>query len=142
MAIAEKLVGLALQELKEEDGRIIHFLNVDHNCNVDTDGIDKLIFLAGGLCLPLQVKKKNGEVTHHRKCHPHVKAVIVVKSKRHGQDDVKQIKSYAGLIIIAVNRGKIKNGEEDQEETIRNVKQALLIILDLSVEEFKKSILI
>ena len=138
MATAEKVVGLALQELEEEDGRIIHFLNVDHNCNVDRDGIDKLIFLAGGLCLPLQVKKKNSELTHHRRRHPHVKAVIVVKSKRHGRDDVKLIRSYAGVIIVAVNRGKIKDGEEDQEETIRNVKQALLIILDLSVEEFKK----
>jgi len=138
VATAEKVVGLALQELKKEDGRITHFLNVDHNCNVDRDGTDKLIFLAGGLCLPLQVKKKNSEVTHHRKCHSHVKAIIVVKSKRYGQDDIRQFKNYAGAIVITVNRGKIKNGEEDQEETIRNVKQALSIILDLSIEEFKK----
>ncbi|MEK7464295.1 MAG: hypothetical protein AAB617_00770 [Patescibacteria group bacterium] len=79
--VPEDVVLRALKIL-EDKNIIAHFFQAEKNGQIDRDGIDFLIFLENGLCLPLQVKRGKKALASHFRKHPHVKFVIIVSRDR------------------------------------------------------------
>ena len=80
--IAESIVAKAAKELKCEASVIRHVWHCSKNSPQDRQGIDILIFLEGGLCLPIQVKSSYRRLHRHHRVHPYIKHVIVVEDSQ------------------------------------------------------------
>lgn len=78
---SEDIVEQALKELLDEK-KITYYLKSKPNFQLDTNGVDFIIFLKGGMALPLQVKRSDIEIPYHFKRYPFVSACITVKGKR------------------------------------------------------------
>ena len=78
--IAERIVVKAAKELKHEAWVIRHVRHCPKNSDQDRMGIDVLLFLEGGFCLPLQVKSSARRLQRHHRIHPYIKHVIILEA--------------------------------------------------------------
>ena len=78
---AEQVTEEALKILKETN-IICEFHHSKKNGELDVDGIDFLIFLNNGLCLPLQVKGSHFKQKQHPRKHPHIRFILIVKRNK------------------------------------------------------------
>lgn len=76
---SEQFVDKALKELQEQ-GRILTYMRANRHKQLDTDGIDFLIFFRNGWSIPLQVKSRTSQIDDHFAKHPQVRAVLVSRS--------------------------------------------------------------
>jgi len=78
--VAESIVVKAAKELKREAWVIRHVRHCRKNSDQDRMGIDVLLFLEGGFCLPLQVKSSARRLQRHHRMHPYIKHVIILEA--------------------------------------------------------------
>lgn len=95
---SERLVEEALIELKNEEF-IEGYKHARVNGELDTAGIDFLIFLKGGAAIPLQVKGNYKQVSKHKTKYPHISAVFVVGNRRSVQNIKKRLKTLISKTI-------------------------------------------
>lgn len=74
----EQVAESALKLLKTTNV-ICEFHHSKKNGELDADGIDFLIFLNNGLCIPLQVKGAHFKQNQHLRKHPHIRFILIVK---------------------------------------------------------------
>ena len=91
---SERLVEMALRQMQKE-GSIIHFIHARRHEQLDSAGIDFIIFFGRGLCISLQVKSRHSGVGKHEKKYPHIEAVIVVKIG----EELEEVKKRLGKLV-------------------------------------------
>lgn len=74
---AEHAVELALKNLKKQ-GLILHYIYAQPGRQVDGEGIDFLVQIRGGLCIPLQCKTNAKDVLNFLNLHPNIPFVILI----------------------------------------------------------------
>lgn len=78
---AEQVAETALKSLKETNV-IREFHHSKKNGELDADGVDFLIFLNNGLCIPFQVKGARFKANQHLRKHPHIRFILIVKRNK------------------------------------------------------------
>ena len=71
-------VAAAVLERFMEKGVILGYMHAKKNCELDCAGIDFLVFLPNGLCLPLQIKNCKKRIREHFIKHPCVKYILII----------------------------------------------------------------
>ena len=91
---SEMLVDMALRQMQKESG-IIHFIHARRYGQLDSAGIDFIIFFGKGICIPLQVKSRQSCVNRHIKKHPHIEAVLVARAG----EDLREVKERLEKLV-------------------------------------------
>lgn len=78
---AEDAVETAVKELIKENPRFVGYLRAKFSDRLDNEGIDIMVFLIGGLVLPLQVRSTWKHIHRFKKIHPLVRFVLFIRKK-------------------------------------------------------------
>lgn len=76
----EDAVEEATKELIKEDPNFVGYQRAKKNDALDANGIDILIYLRGGLALPLQVKSSYNKLRKFQRNHPLITYVLFVRN--------------------------------------------------------------
>lgn len=107
--IAEEIVEWALQKLIK-DKSIKGYIRSKKNDILDINGIDFLIILLNGYCIPIQIKtytkKIEEKVKRHHDIHPEIQFVLRVSThrfRRQSNNIYKAVEQDIRSIIASVN---------------------------------------
>ena len=99
----EDAVEEATKELIKEDPHFIGYQRAKKNDALDANGIDILIYLQGGMALPLQVKSSYSKLRKFQRNHPLIRFVLFVRKISLDKNSER----YKGAIFYIKNRLKI-----------------------------------
>lgn len=78
---AEEATKEAADELQNEDKRITGYIKAEFSDRLDHEGIDIMIFIAGGLTLPIQIRSSHRRAHSFKTKHPLIKYVLFIRKK-------------------------------------------------------------
>lgn len=78
---AEEATTEAAKELVNEDKRIVGYIKSKFSDRLDHEGIDIMIFITGGLTLPIQIKSSHRRAHSFKTKHPLIKYVLFIRKK-------------------------------------------------------------
>lgn len=98
----ELLFRETLEELKKEN-KISGFIHAKKNGDIDSNGIDFLVFLIGGLSVTVQIKSLSAKIEEHLRKHPLVQLVIIAQCSKNNADRERIRKELEKEFIERVN---------------------------------------
>lgn len=78
---AEQATKEAADELQNEDKRITGYIKAEFSDRLDHEGIDIMIFVSGGLALPIQIRSSHRRAHSFKTKHPLIKYVLFIRKK-------------------------------------------------------------
>ncbi len=78
---AEQATVEAAKELVNEDKRIPGYIKSEFSDRLDHEGIDIMLFVIGGLALPIQIRSSHRRAHSFKTKHPLIKYVLFIRKK-------------------------------------------------------------
>ena len=98
--------------LYKEKNLITEWRKARDNGELDSDGVDFIIYLQSGLAIPFQLKytgknvqrRRNRLVKHHLALHPHIKFIFVMTKKDlvHSKENTQKLLDLAQKLSVII----------------------------------------